>query len=100
MSLRGCGRTDLALALRTAVCELVFLHVAERLAIVLSDCRATADANPLAATHKLDRVDVLKTSADADAVAADQTLARQTHRRYLAATRYTELQDALAAALR
>jgi Mg-chelatase subunit ChlD len=100
MSLRGRGRTDLALALRTAARELARARAAERLAIVLSDCRATAGGDPLAATRGLDRVDVLGTSADPDAVAAGRALARRARGRYLAATRYAELQDALTAVLR
>ena len=47
LSLRGKGRTDLALALRTAARELAREPAAERLAIVLSDCRATAGDDPL-----------------------------------------------------
>jgi hypothetical protein len=100
MSLRGRGRTDLALALRTAGRELARARAAERLAIVLSDCRATAGADPLTATRGLDRIDVLGTSADPDAVEAGRALARRARGRYLAATRYAELQDALAAVLR
>ena len=49
LSLRGKGRTDLALALRTAAKELAREPAAERLAIVLSDCRATAGDDPLSA---------------------------------------------------
>ena len=100
MSLRGRGRTDLALALRTAARELASARAAERLAIVLSDCRVTAGTDPLAATRGLDRVDVLGTSADPDAVDAGRALARRARGRYLAATRYAELRDALAAVLR
>jgi Mg-chelatase subunit ChlD len=100
MSLRGRGRTDLALALRTAARELARARAAERHAIVLSDCRPTAGADPLGATRGLDRVDVLGTSPDPDAVAAGRALARRARGRYLAATRYAELQDALAAVLR
>ena len=99
MSLRGRGRTDLALALRTAARELAGAHGAERRAIVLSDCRATAGGDPLGATGGLDRVDVLGTSADADAVAAGRALARRARGRFHAATRYAELQVALGAVL-
>src|SRR6201986_1254713 len=74
MSLRGRARTDRALALRPAARELARARAAERLAIVLSDCRATAGADPLAATGGLDRIDVLGTSADADAVDAGRAL--------------------------
>ena len=61
LSLRGKGRTDLALALRTAARELAREPAAERLAIVLSDCRATAGDDPLRALGGFDRVDVLGT---------------------------------------
>jgi magnesium chelatase subunit D len=99
MSLRGRGRTDLALALCTAARELAGARGAERRAIVLSDCRVTAGGDPLAATGGLDRVDVLGPSADPDAVAAGRALARRAGGRYLPATRFAELQDALAAVL-
>jgi magnesium chelatase subunit D len=99
LSLRGRGRTDLALALRTGARELAKAPAAERLAVVLSDCRATAGADPLAALAGLDRVDVLGTSADEDAVAAGQTLAARGRGRYLAATRYAELRSGLATIL-
>ena len=75
LSLRGKGRTDLALALRTAARELAREPAAERLAIVLSDCRATAGKDPLLALSGLDRVDVLGTAEEADAVEAGRRLA-------------------------
>ena len=74
LSLRGKGRTDLALALRTAARELGREPAAERLAIVLSDCRATAGDDPLTALSGFDRVDVLGTDADPEAVAAGRRL--------------------------
>ena len=74
LSLRGKGRTDLALALRTAARELAREPAAERLAIVLSDCRATAGDDPLRALGGFDRVDVLGTDSDADAEAAGRRL--------------------------
>ena len=76
LSLRGKGRTDLALALRTAAAELAREPAAERLAIVLSDCRATAGDDPLHALAGLDRVDVLGTDDDPEAVAAGQAPCR------------------------
>ncbi len=99
LSLRGKGRTDLALALRTGARELAKAPAAERLAVVLSDCRATAGDDPLSALSGLDRVDVLGTSADEDAVAAGRSLASRGRGRYLSATRYAELRDALATIL-
>jgi Mg-chelatase subunit ChlD len=95
LSLRGKGRTDLALALRTAARELARQPAAERLAIVLSDCRVTAGGDPLQALSGLDRVDVLGTAEDPDAVAAGRKLAARAGGRYLPATRFKDLQTSL-----
>ena len=99
LSLRGKGRTDLALALRTAARQLGRDPAAERLAIVMSDCRPTAGGDPLEALAGLDRVDVLGTSDDTDAVEAGRRLAKRARGRYLRATRFSEVQRALAAML-
>ena len=99
LSLRGKGRTDLALALRTAARELAREPAAERLAIVLSDCRVTAGGDPLQALSGLDRVDVLGTADEPDAVAAGRALAARGGGRYLPATRFRELQSSLVALL-
>lgn len=99
LSLRGRGRTDLALALRTAAAELARVRASERLAIVLSDCRATAGGDPLAAVRGFDRVDVLGTSDLPEAVESGRALARRARGRYLPATRFAELQAALTVVL-
>jgi magnesium chelatase subunit D len=99
LSLRGKGRTDLALALRTAARELAREPAAERVAIVLSDCRATAGDDPLTALRGLDRVDVLGTDDDPDAVAAGRRPAARARGRYFPATRFKELQSSLLAVL-
>jgi magnesium chelatase subunit D len=99
LSLRGRDRTDLALALRTAAAQLGREPGAERLAIVLSDCRPTAGADPLDALAGLDRVDVLGTSAEPEAIAAGRALARRGRGRFHPATRFAELQGALATVL-
>ncbi len=99
LSLRGKGRTDLALALRTAARELSRDQTAERLAIVLSDCRPTAGDDPLDALAGLDRVDVLGTSDAPDSVAAGRALASRARGRFLPATRYVELQVGLVSLL-
>ena len=95
LSLRGAGRTDLALALRAAARELGREPDAERLAIVLSDCRRTAGRDPLEALAGLDRVDVLGTSDEPEAVAAGRRLAGRARGRYLPATGFVELQSSL-----
>ena len=95
LSLRGKGRTDLALALRTAARELAREPAAERLAIVLSDCRATAGDDPLTALSGFDRVDVLGTDADPEAVAAGRRLASRARGRFLPATAFRELETGL-----
>lgn len=95
LSLRGKGRTDLALALRTAARELAREPAAERLAIVLSDCRATAGDDPLGALAGLDRVDVLGIQPDAEAVAAGRRLASRARGTFLPATAFKELESSL-----
>ena len=95
LSLRGKGRTDLALALRTAAAQLRREPASERLAIVLSDCRATAGSDPLAAVAGLDRVHVLGTSDEPDSVAAGRALAARARGRYVGATRFSDLQAGL-----
>ena len=95
LSLRGKGRTDLALALRTAAAQLRREPAAERLAIVLSDCRATTGGDPLAALSGLDRLHVLGTSDAPDSVAAGQALAARARGRYVRTTRFSELQAGL-----
>jgi magnesium chelatase subunit D len=99
LSLRGKGRTDLALALRTAASELAREPAAERVAIVLSDCRATAGGNPVGALAGLDRVDVLGTDPDPEAVAAGTRLASRARGRYMSAARFRDLQASLVALL-
>jgi Mg-chelatase subunit ChlD len=99
LSLRGKGRTDLALALRTAAAELAREPAAERLAIVLSDCRATAGDDPLTALAGLDRVDVLGTDDDPEAVAAGKRLASRARGQYLPAARFRDLRASLVALL-
>lgn len=99
LSLRGKGRTDLALALRTASWELAREPAAERLAIVLSDCRATTGDDPLTALSGLDRVDVLGTADDPESQEAGRRLAARARGRYLPATGFDHLQSSLLALL-
>jgi magnesium chelatase subunit D len=99
LSLRGRGRTDLALALRTAARELARAGGGERAAIVLSDCRPTTGKDPLTALAGLDRVDVLGTSDEPEAVAAGRDLAARGRGTYRLSTNYVRLREGLATLL-
>jgi Mg-chelatase subunit ChlD len=91
LSLRGHGTTDLARALRAAAAELEHVPQASRTAILLSDCIYTKGGDPLVPAGAIDRLHVLGTSRDPDAVAAGRALARRGHGRWLPATSLTEL---------
>jgi len=99
LSLRAHGTTNLALALRTAAAQLARAAAPERLAIVMSDCLATAGGDPHAALAGIDRVHVLGTSAEPDAIDRCRELARRARGRYLPATTFAEVGAGLAAVL-
>lgn len=62
--LRGHGTTDLALALRTAAGQLSRSAATRKVAVVLSDCRATTGDDPAAAAAGLDEVVVVAPADD------------------------------------
>ena len=99
LSLRAHGTTNLALALRAAAAQLARAAAPERLVVVMSDCLATAGGDPLAALAGIDRVHVLGTSAEPDAVDRCRELARRARGRYLQATTFAEVGAGLAAVL-
>jgi MoxR-like ATPase len=99
LSLRAHGTTNLELALRTAAAQLARAAGTERLAIVMSDCLATAGGDPLTALGGIDRVHVLGTSAEPDAVERCRELARRAGGRYLPGTTFAEVGAGLAAML-
>ena len=68
LALRGFGTTDLAGALRTASEQLSRSRSGRRIAVVLSDCRATVEGDVVAAARGLDEV-VIIAPADDDAEA-------------------------------
>lgn len=71
-TLRGFGITDLGLALRTAANQLSRSTATRRVAVLLSDCRATAGGDPLPHAAGIDEVVVLAPAddtADAEALA-------------------------------
>lgn len=77
LSLRGKGVTDLGLALRAARAQLGRAAAAQREVILLSDGLATEGGNPFDAMRGIDRVHVVGTSADEDAIDAGQRLAKR-----------------------
>ena len=71
--LRGHGTTDLALALRAAHAQLDRSRAGRRIAVLLSDCRATVQGDVTAAAARFDELWVVAPegdSADAEALAA------------------------------
>ena len=79
LTLRGLGTTDLERAFAAAASQLERAASPDRLAVLMSDCLATAGADPLTAAslRGVDRLHVLGTSLDADSLAAGRALARR-----------------------
>ena len=70
LRLRGFGVTDLDLALRTARSQLDRAPAGRRIAVLLSDCRATTGADPAGAAAGLDELVVI--APDGDSADAEQ----------------------------
>jgi Mg-chelatase subunit ChlD len=70
LSLRGFGTTDLAGALRAAAEQLARSRAGRRVTVVLSDCRATVEGDPLAAAAALDELVVVAPEGDCDEAVA------------------------------
>lgn len=66
LSLRGFGTTDLAGALLGAQSQLGRTRAGRKVTILLSDCRATVDGDPVAAAMGLDELVIVAPAADAD----------------------------------
>ncbi|MGD9750296.1 MAG: VWA domain-containing protein [Acidimicrobiia bacterium] len=66
LSLRGFGPTDLSLALRVAAGQLSLARASRRVAVLLSDCRPTAGADPALAAGALDELAIIAPDDDAD----------------------------------
>ncbi len=64
--LRGAGTTDVALALRSAQVQLARSRAGRKIAVLLSDCRATAKGDMHAAAAGLDELVILAPEGDAD----------------------------------
>ena len=65
LRLRGYGTTDLAAALDAARAQLERCTARRRVAVLLSDCRATAGDDPVAAARRLDELCVIAPAGDA-----------------------------------
>jgi Mg-chelatase subunit ChlD len=66
LSLRGFGTTDLVGALRVATGQLQRSAAGRRIAVLLSDCRATVPGDVLGAAKALDELCIVAPAADAD----------------------------------
>lgn len=66
LALRGHGTTDLAGALRAAAAQLARSDASRRIAVLMSDCRATVDGDPVAAARGLGELVVIAPRDDAD----------------------------------
>jgi gas vesicle protein GvpN len=75
VALRGHGMTDLAAALRAAAAQLADARADERVAVLLSDCLATAGGDPALALSGISRLHVLCPLPTAEAELAAATLA-------------------------
>ena len=74
LRLRGYGTTDLAAALDAARAQLERCTARRRVAVLLSDCRATAGGDPVTAARRLDELCVIAPAGDsADAEAFAET---------------------------
>ncbi len=66
LTLRGFGTTDLAGALLTARLQLSRSQAGRRIAVLLSDCRATVDGDVVAAAAALDELLIIAPEGDSD----------------------------------
>ena len=66
LSLRGFGTTDLAGALRVAGEQLQRSRAGRKVTVLLSDCRATIDGDPIAAASGLSELVIVAPETDSD----------------------------------
>lgn len=96
LGLRGYGTTDLAAALASAAEQLARSQASRRIAVLLSDCRSTAGADPDAAARKLAELAVI---APADDSADAAAWARAVGARFATVDGPRAIPDAVAAVL-
>ena len=96
LRLRGYGTTDLAAALDAARAQLARATARRRIAILMSDCRATAGNDPLVAAGRLDELCVI---APADDAADAEAFASAAGARFATITGVRSIPEAIATAL-
>ena len=96
LRLRGYGTTDLAGALDAARAQLSRCTARRRVAVLLSDCRATFGADPVAAARRLDELCVI---APADDAADAQEFASAAGARFAAIAGARSIPEAIASVL-
>ena len=70
LALRGFGTTDVAGALLVAAAQLGRSRAARKIVVLLSDCRATVDGDPVAAARGLDELVVIAPEEDSEEAAS------------------------------
>lgn len=96
LALRGFGTTDLAGALRVASDQLARSRAGRKIVVVLSDCRATVEGDPVAVAAELQEVVVIAPEGES---AAAEEFARRTGARMATAAGPAAVVDALATLL-
>jgi Mg-chelatase subunit ChlD len=96
LSLRGFGTTDLAGALRVAADQLSRSRAGRKVTVLLSDCRATVDGDPVAAAAGLSELVVVAPAEDCDEAMA---FAARVGARCLTISGPSEVAEALTRAL-
>ncbi|MCU1368530.1 MAG: hypothetical protein JWN39_4169 [Ilumatobacteraceae bacterium] len=96
LALRGFGTTDVAGALRVAQLQLQRSRAGRRIAVLLSDCRATVDGDVVSAASALDELLIIAPEGDS---AEAETLAAAVGARLRCVAGPSEVADALSALL-
>ena len=96
LALRGFGTTDLTAALFSAAEQLSRSRAGRKVGILLSDCRATVDGDPMAAAAMLDELVIIAPAGDSDEAEA---FARRVGARIATAAGPSSVAEALAQVL-
>ena len=96
LRLRGYGTTDLAAALDAARAQLARCTARRKVAVLLSDCRATAGGDPVTAARSLDELCVIAPVGDA---ADAEAFAEAANARFAAIAGPQSIPEATAAVL-